>query len=216
MNRGSRHFTLIELLVVVAIIAILASLLLPALTRARGKSRGTVCLNNLKQLGLAFEAYGGDYDGNLMYAYYSNYYGPGLHGTWGGLLGDSIGISRTTKDFGILRCPENGRQVYRCSEGSYSETCTSYSANGWNSWTLGVWDRHYLGCNLARLTHPSESMALIECIYYRASSSWGDLTMAGYTRFAHNTRTNVSFADGHAETFDRVPIHGTNFWIVDK
>ena len=63
-----RAFSLIELLVVIAIIGILASLLMPALGRAKGKARETYCLGNLRQLGLGVTMYADDYNGKLPHA----------------------------------------------------------------------------------------------------------------------------------------------------
>ena len=65
-----RHaFTLVELLVVISLIALIAGLLLPALSKARRQAKSTVCKNNLRQMGLATMLYGQDNGGRLPYAW---------------------------------------------------------------------------------------------------------------------------------------------------
>lgn len=65
----SGAFTLVELLVVIGIIGILASLLLPVLSRAQSKAQGSACLNQLRQLALANLLYADDFQGRLPYNY---------------------------------------------------------------------------------------------------------------------------------------------------
>ncbi len=107
-----RAFTLIELLVVIAIIAILAAILFPVFARAREKARETVCISNLKQLGLAVLSYATDYDG-----YYP------IWGITGSTMPNDVfnRLQPYIKNWQIGRCPN-----HRGKAGAFSD----YGFNG--------------------------------------------------------------------------------------
>jgi prepilin-type N-terminal cleavage/methylation domain-containing protein/prepilin-type processing-associated H-X9-DG protein len=94
-------FTLIELLVVIAIIALLAALLLPVLSRARESGRATVCLSNLRQIGIALQIYVGDYHNRL----------PSMSDIYPGVTNEVAGpdtvLSNQLGNVKVLYCPSD-------------------------------------------------------------------------------------------------------------
>ncbi len=116
-------FTLIELLVVIAIIGILAALIFPALSRAKQKAFATVCLNNLKQLGVAMNLYLPDNNDKLPYAAIEMFEATAVASremTWDSLLHRYIGGNLTedqlwnplaslplAKELPVLKCPSD-------------------------------------------------------------------------------------------------------------
>lgn len=101
-------FTLIELLIVIAIIAILASMLLPALKSARLRAYDIACRNNLKQLALMHAEYIGDFNGFFTNTGYVDGTNSGEYGT----NSDSQGAPSWAMSFEIAGYVENGRSLF--------------------------------------------------------------------------------------------------------
>ncbi len=123
-------FTLIELLVVIAIIGILASMLLPTLGAAKEKARKIVCVNNLKQVGLAGQLYADENDEN-----YPRRAGPSgpQRQNWASLLQPIV------QNLTVYKCPSDTNKPSTFGTGSIwpgDAAPRSYIINGWNDWLI--------------------------------------------------------------------------------
>ena len=226
-DRAGSAFTLIELLVVIAIIAILAAMLLPALSKAKAKALGIRCLSNNRQLGLAFQMYVGEFTDAVP----PNT--PNVGSTWCSGIMDWTSTAPTADNFntdylsqsllgpyvgkslGIFKCPSDnydvpgaGRsRVRSCSMNAYvdsksfaitSPTFTPYST-GYRCYTKMS---SISGSTLA----PTDLFLMVDehgdCIdddWFFTDMIAGTMHWYNLPASYHNGSSAFTFADGHSE-----------------
>ena len=219
-------FTLIELLVVIAIIAILAAMLMPALSKARERGKLISCANNIKQLGSACQQYALTYEDYFPAYWTADYYygGTFAKGQYGWhwiytMMASGFIKSQKVDKGGILRCPaEVNLNTY-----THYGLNTGMATNGKNTSSKLIqtykWNCAYVGSDVrwfkwSSVKRPSFVMIAGDSTGYHISPSnsgngAGGVGPVGSNFIRHGGVINAVFIDGHVEALPLGLMPGT-------
>jgi prepilin-type N-terminal cleavage/methylation domain-containing protein/prepilin-type processing-associated H-X9-DG protein len=202
---ATRAFTLIELLVTIAVLAILAGLLLPALARGKNRTKALACLSNVRQWVHAFRMYSEEnhdffpYEGEPFEAIDT---GRNLE-AWYNVVPEVAGLAPLKDLYARGEPPLPGvKSIFICPNAAKAPSAPTpaqpYFAYGFNNRLDPNGAQRF---TLDVVLHPAETVTFTENSEARYPSTSGR-----YTPARHNRRANLGFVDGHAE-----PIHTNDY-----
>jgi prepilin-type processing-associated H-X9-DG protein len=201
-------FTLVELLVAMAVIMVLASLLLPGLKKCKEKSAQINCVSGMRQLGLGFSSYGGDYNGWYPPCYKDNRWTCKISGYAGKQEGESYSLTKCSAWYDIYN----------------SQPLISYQVHDF--WSIPLGSQYFSTGSRAALPWPGFSFSLKYPTQFPLLTEGAEGTAGSNMCYPYGTRpliqkrhqkgANFVFYDGHGEfwTGSKITVDHLDYFIL--